>query len=109
MTIIRSLAAGKSSNERLSPIADALLLNPAYFRSKSTSAREGWFRRQQRPAARHVFRLPSLETGGELGGATARRTANQHFTARGPVLIVLSGGNVDAEMFSRAIARTPPA
>jgi hypothetical protein len=25
------------------------------------------------------------------------------------VLIVLSGGNVDAEMFSQAIARTPPA
>ena len=33
----------------------------------------------------------------------------EHFAKRGPVLIILSGGNVDAEMFTQAIARTPPA
>ena len=32
-----------------------------------------------------------------------------HFAKRGPVLIVLSGGNVDADLFSKAIARPPPA
>ncbi|HVU65267.1 MAG TPA: hypothetical protein VHC70_14890, partial [Phycisphaerales bacterium] len=32
----------------------------------------------------------------------------KHFADRGPVLVILSGGNVDAEMFSQAIARKPP-
>ena len=48
----------------------------------------------------------------EPGGACSLATVlvnRKHFAERGPVLVVLSGGNVDAEMFAQAIARTPPA
>lgn len=47
----------------------------------------------------------------EPGGANALAVLlnnRQHFAARGPVLVILSGGNVDADLFSQAIARTPP-
>ncbi|HOY78129.1 MAG TPA: threonine/serine dehydratase [Hyphomonadaceae bacterium] len=47
----------------------------------------------------------------EPGGANALAILlnnRQHFASRGPVLIILSGGNVDADMFAQAIARTPP-
>ena len=47
----------------------------------------------------------------EPGGANALAVLlnnRAHFAGRGPVLLVLSGGNVDADVFSQAIARTPP-
>lgn len=47
-----------------------------------------------------------VEPGGANGLAVLLNN-RAHFAARGPVLVILSGGNVDAEMFARAIARTP--
>ena len=47
----------------------------------------------------------------EPGGANALAVLlnnRAHFAGRGPVLLILSGGNVDADMFAQAIARTPP-
>ncbi len=47
----------------------------------------------------------------EPGGVNALAVLLNHrdyFASRGPVLVVLSGGNVDAELFSNAIARSPP-
>lgn len=49
-----------------------------------------------------------VEPGG-ANGLAAVLNNRAHFAARGPVLVILSGGNVDAEMFAKAIARTPPA
>jgi threonine dehydratase len=49
-----------------------------------------------------------VEPGGANGLAVLLNN-RQHFAARGPVLVVLSGGNVDADMFAQAIARPPPA
>lgn len=48
-----------------------------------------------------------VEPGGANGLAVLLNNRT-HFAARGPVLVVLSGGNVDADMFAKAIARTPP-
>ena len=47
-----------------------------------------------------------VEPGGANGLAVLLNN-RAHFAARGPVLVVLSGGNVDADMFARAIARAP--
>lgn len=47
-----------------------------------------------------------VEPGGAASLAVLLRN-RAHFAVRGPVLLVLSGGNVDPEVFSRAIARTP--
>lgn len=58
------------------------------------------------------FAFHHLKLVVEPGGANALAVLlnnRTHFAARGPVLVVLSGGNVDADMFSRAIVRTPPA
>lgn len=58
------------------------------------------------------FAFHHLKLVVEPGGANSLAVLlnnRAHFAARGPVLIVLSGGNVDAHMFSKAIARTPPA
>lgn len=49
-----------------------------------------------------------VEPGGANGLAVLLNN-RQHFAARGPILLILSGGNVDADMFAQAIARTPPA
>jgi len=58
------------------------------------------------------FAFHHLKLVVEPGGACSLAVLlsnRKHFAQRGPVLIVLSGGNVDAEMFTQAIARTPPA
>lgn len=49
-----------------------------------------------------------VEPGGANGLAVLLNN-RRHFASRGPVLLILSGGNVDADMFAQAIARTPPA
>lgn len=48
-----------------------------------------------------------VEPGGANGLAVLLNNRT-YFAARGPVLVVLSGGNVDADMFAKAIARMPP-
>jgi threonine dehydratase len=48
-----------------------------------------------------------VEPGGANGLAVLLNN-RKFFAGKGPVLVVLSGGNVDADMFARAIARTPP-
>jgi threonine dehydratase len=48
-----------------------------------------------------------VEPGGANGLAVLLNN-RAHFAERGPVLVVLSGGNVDAAMFARAVARVPP-
>lgn len=47
-----------------------------------------------------------VEPGGACSLAVLLNNAG-HFAARGPVLVVLSGGNVDADLFSKAIGRQP--
>ena len=47
----------------------------------------------------------------EPGGANALAVLlnnRAHFARRGPVLVILSGGNVDSDLFSQAIGRAPP-
>jgi threonine dehydratase len=48
-----------------------------------------------------------VEPGG-VNGLAVLLNNRAHFAARSPVLVVLSGGNVDADKFAMAIARTPP-
>jgi len=48
-----------------------------------------------------------VEPGGANGLAVLLNN-RQHFASRGPILLILSGGNVDADMFAQAIVRTPP-
>ena len=58
------------------------------------------------------FAFHHLKLVAEPGGACSLAILlnnRAHFASRGPILVVLSGGNVDADMFSQAIARTPPA
>ena len=58
------------------------------------------------------FAFHHLKLVVEPGGANSLAVLldnREHFAQRGPVLVVLSGGNVDADMFSRAIARPPRA
>lgn len=58
------------------------------------------------------FGFHHLKLVAEPGGACSLAVLlnnREYFAARGPVLIVLSGGNVDPDMFKRAISRPPPA
>ena len=47
-----------------------------------------------------------VEPGG-VNGLAVLLNNRAFFAGKGPVLVVLSGGNVDADMFARAIARPP--
>jgi threonine dehydratase len=53
----------------------------------------------------HHFKLV-VEPGGVVSLAVLLANRD-YFANRGPVMIVLTGGNVDADMFSRAISRPP--
>jgi threonine dehydratase len=115
--LIRSLAAGKivSNEPGYRSIADALLTpEPGIlpFEVHKRRVKGGFAATNDQLLDAMSFAFHHLKLVVEPGGACSLAVLlnnRQHFAARGPVLVVLSGGNVDAEMFSKAIARTPPA
>jgi threonine dehydratase len=114
---IRSLAAGKivSNDPGYRSIADALLTpEPGFlpFEVHKRRLKGGFAATNDQLLDAMSFAFHFLKLVVEPGGACSLAVLlnnRKHFAARGPVLVILSGGNVDAEMFSRAIARTPPA
>jgi threonine dehydratase len=115
--LIRSLAAGKilANEPGYRSIADALLTpepGALPFEIHKRRVKGGFAATNDQLLDAMCFAFHHLKLVVEPGGACSLAVLlnnRKHFAARGPVLIVLSGGNVDAEMFSRAIARTPPA
>lgn len=114
--LIRSLAAGKivSNAPGYRSIADALLTpEPGVlpFEVHKRRVKGGFAATDDQLLDAMSFAFHYLKLVVEPGGACSLAVLlgnRQHFAARGPVLVVLSGGNVDAEMFARAIARSPP-
>lgn len=114
---IRSLAAGKivSNDPGYRSIADALLTpEPGVlpFEVHKRRLKGGFAATNDQLLDAMSFAFHHLKLVAEPGGACSLAVLlnnRAHFAARGPVLIVMSGGNVDAEMFTQAIARTPPA
>jgi threonine dehydratase len=115
--LIRSLAAGKivSNEPGYRSIADALLTpEPGVlpFEIHKRRVKGGFAASNDQLLDAMSFAFHHLKLVVEPGGACSLAVLlnnRKHFGARGPVLIVLSGGNVDAEMFTQAIARAPPA
>ncbi len=113
---IRSLAAGRivSNDPGYRSIADALLTpEPGVlpFEVEKRRLKGGFAATDDQLLDAMSFAFHHLKLVVEPGGACSLAVllANRkHFADRGPVLIVLSGGNVDAGMFARAIARPPP-
>jgi threonine dehydratase len=114
---IRSLKAGKivSNEPGYRSIADALLTpEPGNlpWQVHQRRLKGGFAATNDQLLDAMSFAFHHLKLIAEPGGACALAcllTNRQHFAARGPVLVVISGGNVDAEMFTRAISRPPPA
>ncbi len=114
--LIRSLAAGKilSNAPGYRSIADALLTpEPGIlpFEVHRRSVKGGFAATNEQLLDAMSFAFHHLKLVVEPGGACSLAVLlnnRKHFAARGPVLVILSGGNVDPEMFSQAIARTPP-
>jgi threonine dehydratase len=114
--LIRSLAAGEivSNAPGYRSIADALLTpEPGVlpFEVHKRRVKGGFAATDDQLLDAMSFAFHHLKLVVEPGGACSLAVLlnnRQHFADRGPVLVVLSGGNVDAEMFTRAIARTPP-
>lgn len=115
--LIRSLDAKKivTNAPGVRSIADALM-SPApgvlAFEIHKRRVKGGFTASNDQLLDAMSFAFHHLKLVAEPGGANALAVLlnnRAHFAARGPVLIVLSGGNVDAEMFTKAIARTPPA
>jgi len=113
--LIRSLAAGKilSNEPGYRSIADALLTpEPGVlpFEVHKRRLKGGFAATNDQLLDAMSFAFHYLKLVVEPGGACSLAVLlnnREHFAKRGPVLVVLSGGNVDADMFSRAIARTP--
>jgi threonine dehydratase len=114
--LIRSLAAGKilPNEPGTRSIADALLTpEPGVLPWKVHQRRikGGFAATDEQLLDAMSLAFNHLKLVVEPGGATSLAVLlnnRKHFATRGPVLVVLSGGNVDAEMFTRAIARPPP-
>ena len=114
---IRSLAAGHivSNDPGYRSIADALLTaEPGIlpFEVHKKRLKGGFTATNDQLLDAMSFAFHHLKLVAEPGGAcslAALLNNRAHFASRGPILVVLSGGNVDADMFSQAIARTPPA
>jgi threonine dehydratase len=115
--LIRSLAEKKivSNAPGVRSIADALMSpEPGVlpFEIHKRRVRGGFTAINDDLLDAMSFAFHHLKLVVEPGGANALAVLlnnRKHFAERGPVLVVLSGGNVDAEMFAKAIARTPPA
>ena len=113
--LIRSLAAREivSNAPGIRSIADALMSQEPgrlTFEIHKRCVRGGFTASNDQLLDAMSFAFHHLKLVVEPGGANglAVLLSNRGFFAsRGPVLVVLSGGNVDAEMFARAIARSP--
>jgi threonine dehydratase len=115
--LIRSLAAGRiiPNAPGARSIADALLTpEPGVlpFRVHQRRLKGGFAVSNEQMLDAMSFAYHHLKIVAEPGGAAslAALIANRNaFSGGGPVLVVLSGGNVDPEMFCKAISRPPPA
>ncbi len=115
--LIRSLAAKKivANAPGIRSIADALMSpEPGVlpFAIHQRRVKGGFTASNDQLLDAMSYAFHNLKLVVEPGGANALAVLlnnRAYFAERGPVLVVLSGGNVDAAMFSNAIARTPPA
>jgi len=113
--LIRSLAAKQivSNPPGIRSIADALLSpepGSLTFEIHKRRVKGGFTASNDQLLDAMSFAFHHLKLVVEPGGVVSLATllANRaHFAARGPVLVVLTGGNVDADMFAKAIARSP--
>jgi threonine dehydratase len=113
--LIRSLAARKivSNAPGIRSIADALMSpEPGLltFEIHKRRVKGGFTASNDQLKDAMSFAFHNLKLVVEPGGANALAVLlnnRSHFASRGPVLIILSGGNVDAELFLNAIARPP--
>ncbi len=111
--LIRSLAAGQrvANAPGFRSIADALLTDtPGVlpFEIHKRRVKGGFAVTNDQLLDAMSFAFHHLKLVVEPGGAASLAVLlnnRAHFAARGPVLVILSGGNVDAEMYTRAIAR----
>ena len=111
--LIRSLAAKQIVNNApgVRSIADALM-SPApgalTFEIHKRRVRGGFTASDDQLLDAMSFAFHHMKLVVEPGGANALAVLlnnRAYFTERGPILVVLSGGNVDPEIFARAIAR----
>jgi threonine dehydratase len=115
--LIRSLAAGRilANEPGIRSIADALLTpEPGVlpFEVHKRRLKGGFAATNDQLLDAMSLAFHHLKLVVEPGGACSLAVLlnnREHFAKRGPVLIVLSGGNVDADMYAKAIARTPTA
>jgi threonine dehydratase len=113
--LIRSLAAGKivANAPGIRSIADALMSpEPGIlpFEIHKRRVKGGFVASNDQLLDAMSFAFHQLKLVVEPGGVNSLAVLlnnRAHFASRGPVLVVLSGGNVDAEMFSKAIAGPP--
>lgn len=113
---IRSLAAGRivANDPGYRSIADALLTpqpGALPFEVHRRRLKGGFAATNDQLLDAMSFAFHHLKLVVEPGGACSLAVLlnnRDHFASRGPVLVILSGGNVDAEMFAQAIARPPP-
>ena len=113
--LIRSLAARQivSNAQGIRSIADALMSpepGALTFEIHKRRVRGGFTASNGQLLDAMSFAFHNMKLVVEPGGANGLAVLlnnRAHFAARGPVLVVLSGGNVDADMFARAIARAP--
>jgi threonine dehydratase len=111
--LIRSLEAKRivSNAPGIRSIADALMSpEPGVlpFEIHKRRVKGGFTASNDQLLDAMSFAFHHLKLVVEPGGANALAVLlnnRRHFAERGPVLIILSGGNVDAELFSKAIAR----
>ncbi len=109
--LIKSLAAGRivQNDAPYNSIADALM-SPAPgvlpFAVHQRRISGGFVASNGQMLDAMSFAFRNMKLVAEPGGACSLAVLlnnRDHFAKRGPVLVILSGGNVDAEMFSRAI------
>ncbi len=114
--LIRSLAARAivSNAPGIRSIADALMSpepGALTFEIHKRRVRGGFTASNDQLLDAMSFAFHHMKLVVEPGGANGLAVLlnnRAYFAERGPVLVVLSGGNVDADMFARAIARPPP-
>jgi threonine dehydratase len=113
--ILRSLAAGRivKNEPGYRSIADALLApEPGVlpFEIHKRRLTGGFAVTNEQILDAMSFAFHQLKLVIEPGGAcslSAVLNNRRHFAERAPVLIILSGGNVDADLFAQALARPP--
>jgi threonine dehydratase len=111
--LIRSLAAGHivSNAPGARSIADALMSpepGQLTFQIHQKRVSYGFALSNDQLLDAMSFAFHNLKLVVEPGGVAslaALLNNKGHFAGKGPVLVILSGGNVDADMFAKAIAR----